>query len=164
MYSRAGSRPPISSTIRSEPARISSKSPRERVSTPLTSGRWPVMCAIASARSASSASNAAPTVPWPSRPTLYVSGIQVLVGLAADDEPRLAAGAEHDRRARDAVVVVGHGVHVGAGHRGREHIARPRVGEHGLANQHVAGLAVLAHDGAGRSALAHAVDEVGVVR
>src|SRR3954470_6259798 len=122
------------------------------------------MWAIASARSTSSASNAAPTVPWPSRPTLYVSGIQVLVGLAADDEPPLAAGAEHDRGARDAVVVVGHGVHVGAGHGGREHVAGPRVRKRGLADQHVAGLAVLAHDGAGRAVLAHAMDEVGTVR
>src|SRR3954451_17752297 len=140
--------PPISSTIRSERARISSKSPRDRVSTPLTSGRQPVMWAIASARSASSASNAAPTVPWPSRPTLYVSGIQVLVGLAADDEPPVAAGAEHDRGPRNAVVVVGHGVRVGARHGGREHVAGPRVRKRGLADQHVAGLAVLAHHGA----------------
>src|SRR4051794_25016064 len=112
------------------------------------------MWAIASARSPSSVSNAAPTVPWPSRPTLYVSGIQVLVGLAADDEPRGAAAAEHDRRARNAVVVVGHGVHVGTGDGGGEHVARARVGERGLADQHVAGLAVLAHDRAGRAGLA----------
>src|SRR3954449_9383418 len=151
--------PPISSTIRSERARISSKSPRDRVRTPVTSGLYPVMWAIASARSASSASNAAPTVPWPSRPTLYVSGIQVLVGLAADGEPRLAAGAEHDRRAWDAVVVVGHGVDVCAGDRGREHVARPWVRQRGLADQHVPGLAVLAHDGARRARLARAVGE-----
>src|SRR5689334_18179334 len=142
--------PPISSTIRSELARISSKSPRERVSTPAICGLKPVMWAIASARSASSVSNAAPTVPWPSRPTLYVSGIQVLVGLAADDEPRLAVGAEHDGRARDAVVVVGHRVHVGAGDGRGEHVTRPRVRERRLADQHVAGLAVLADDGARR--------------
>src|SRR3954463_9233507 len=162
-YSRAGSRPPISSTIRSEPARISSKSPRERVSTPLISGLKPVMWAIASARSASSVSNAAPTVPWPSRPTLYVSGIQVLVGLAADDDPRVATGAEHHRRARDAVVVVGHGVHVGAGDRGRQHVAGARVRKRRLADQDVAGLAVLAHHGARRARLAHAMHEIGVV-
>ena len=118
-YSRAGSIPPISSTIRSEPSRISSKSPRERVSTPLISGRRPVMCAIASARSLSSCSNAAPTVPCPSSPTLYVSAMQVLEGLAAHDQPCLAVCAEHDRRPRDAVVVVGHRVHVGAGDRRR---------------------------------------------
>src|SRR4051794_20473337 len=125
--------PPISSTIRSASARIASKSPRERVRTPVTSGLKPVMWAIASARSASSASNAAPTVPWPSSPTLYVSGIQVLVGLAADDDPRIALRAEHDRRARDAVVVVGHGVDVGAGDGRRQHVAGPRLGERGLA-------------------------------
>src|SRR4051812_22408068 len=111
------------------------------------------MWAIASARSASSASNAAPTVPWPSRPTLYVSGIQVLVGLAADDDPGAAAGAEHDRRARDAVVVVGHGVDVGARDRGGQDVAGPGVGQGGLADQDVAGLAVLAHHGAGRAGL-----------
>src|SRR3954451_15318418 len=140
--------PPISSTIRSQFSSTSSKLPRERVSTPVISGRMPVIGTNASARSASSASNAAPTVPWPSRPTLYVSGIQVLVGLAADDEPPLAAGAAHDRGPRDAVVVVGHGVDVGAGHGGREHVAGPRVRKRGLADQHVAGLAVLAHHGA----------------
>src|SRR4051812_29641585 len=117
------------------------------------------MWAIASARSASSCSNAAPTVPWPSRPTLYVSAIEVLVGLAADDDPCAAAGAEHDGRPRDAVVVVGHGVHVGAGDGRREHVARPRFGGGGLADQDAAGLAVLAPDGARRARLAHAVDE-----
>src|SRR4051794_10406351 len=121
------------------------------------------MWAIASARSASSVSNAAPTVPYPSSPTLYVSGIEVLVGLAADDDPCAPAGAEHDRRARDAVVVVGHGVHVGAGDGGREDVAGARARERRLADQHVAGLAVLAHDGARRAGLAHAVHEVGVV-
>src|SRR4051795_11025622 len=126
--------PPMSSTSMSLPARISSKSPRERVSTPLISGRKPVMWAIASARCARSVSNAAPTVPCPSRPTLYVSGIQVLVGLAADDEPRVALRAEHDGGARDAVVVVGHGVHVGARDRGGEHVARLGVGQRRLAD------------------------------
>ncbi len=42
---------------------MSSKSPRERVSTPHTSGRRPVIRAIASARSSTSAANAEPTVP-----------------------------------------------------------------------------------------------------
>src|ERR1044072_2596568 len=143
--------PPISSTTRSLLARISSKSPRERVRTPVISGLKPVMWAIASARSASSVSNAAPTVPWPSRPTLYVSGIQVLVGLAADDEPRVALRAEDDGAARDAVVVVGHGVHVDAGDRSRQHVAGSGVRKRGRADQHVAGLAVLADDRARRS-------------
>ena len=62
-YSRAGSMPPISSTIASEESRISSNDPRERVSTPAISGRRPAAAAIASARSASSAANADPTVP-----------------------------------------------------------------------------------------------------
>src|SRR3954453_18709419 len=121
--------PPISSTIRSAFSRISGKSPRERVRTPVTSGRRPVTAAIASARSAISVSNALPTVPWPSSPTLNVPGMEVLEGLAAHDPARVAAGAEHDGRARDAVVVVGHRVHVGAGHRHGEHVAGARLGE-----------------------------------
>src|SRR3954454_21522162 len=136
--------PPISSTTRSDAERISSKSPRERVRTPVTSGRRPVMCAMASARSASSRANAAPTVPCPSSPTLYVSGMQILEGLAAHDEARAAVFAEHDGRARNPVVVVGHRVHVGAGDRGHEHVPGPRLVQIGLADQHVARLAVLA--------------------
>src|SRR5437764_5886135 len=134
--------PPISSTIRSASPRTSSNSPRERVSTPVSSGRSPVIAATWSARSRTSAANAAPTVPWPSRPTLNVSAIQVLEGLPAHDEPRLAAAAEHHGGARDAVVVVGHGVDVGARDRHGEDVADPRVGEPRLADQHVARLAV----------------------
>src|SRR4051812_15488779 len=163
-YSRAGSSPPISSTTRSEPARTSSKRPRERVSTPLISGLRPVMFATASARSSSSRANAAPTVPWPSRPTLYVSAMQVLEALAAHDQPRAAVFAEHDRGARDAVVVVGHRVHVGAGDRGHEHVARLGLGQARLADQHVAGLAVLADDRARRALGADTVGEVRRVR
>src|SRR4051795_13181511 len=153
--------PPISSTTRSEPSRISSKSPRERVSTPVTSGRRPVIAATWSARSSTSAANAEPTVPWPSRPTLNVSPIQVLEGLPAHDEPRLAAAAEHHGGARDAVVVVGHGVHVGARDGHGEDVADAWVGELRLADQHVARLAVLAHHGAGGARRADAVGEVG---
>src|SRR6478672_4237700 len=111
--------PPMTSTMRSDVARMSSKSPRERVSTPLTSGRIPVANSTWSARSRSSSTNAAPTVPWPSRPTLKVSGKEVLVGLAPHDHPRLAVAAEDHRRAQDAVVVVGHREAVGA-RRGRD--------------------------------------------
>src|SRR3954469_9332739 len=107
--------PPINSTIRSEPASSASKSPRERVSTPLICGRRPVMCSTASARSESSCSKAAPTVPCPSTPTLYVSWMEALEGLAAHDQACAAVGAEDDGRPGDAVVVVGHRVHVGAG-------------------------------------------------
>src|SRR5437763_8229082 len=120
--------PPSSSTIRSEPSRISAKLPRERVSTPVTSGRRPVIAATWSARSRTSASNAEPTVPWPSRPTLNVSAIQVLEGLPAHDEPRAPAGTEHHGGARDAVVVVGHRVDVGAGDRHGQDITGARVG------------------------------------
>src|SRR3954464_5390468 len=151
--------PPISSTTRSLPWRMPAKSPRERVSTPVSSGLRPVTAATASARSASSASNAAPTVPWPSSPTLNVSGIEVLEGLAAHDLASAAARAEDDRRARHAVVVVGHGVYVGAGHRRHEDVAGARVVERGLADQHVAGLAVLPDDRARCPRRAHAVGE-----
>src|SRR6476659_9210423 len=156
--------PPISSTIRSEPSTIWAKSPRERVSTPVSSGRSPVTAAIASARSASSASNAEPTVPWPSSPTLNVSGIEVLEGLAAHDLAGATARAEDDRRARNAVVVFGHRVHVGTGHRHHQHVTGTRVGQRRLADQHVAGLAVLAHHGAWRAGRADPVGEVGLVR
>src|SRR5215207_5752967 len=142
--SRAGSTPPITSTIRSEAARISSKSPRERVSTPASSGRSPVTGTIASARSSSSRANADPTVPWPSSPTLNVSGTQVLVGLAPHYAARVAARAEDHRRARHAVVVVGHRVSVGAGDRGHDDVAGPGVGQVRVLDQDVAGLAVLA--------------------
>src|SRR4051794_41851710 len=77
------------------------------------------MGSIASARSASSAAKAEPTVPWPSRPTLNVAGNQVLQRLAPHRHAGLAARAEDHRRARHAVVVVGEGVAVRA--RGRRH-------------------------------------------
>src|SRR5918992_703630 len=139
--------PPISSTIRSEPSSSSSKLPRERVRTPLISGRSPVIGTIESARSASSSANALPTVPWPSRPTLYVAVTEVLVGLAPHDDAGVAARAEDHRRARNAVVVVGHRVPVGAGGGRDEHVPRPRVGQLDVAHQHVPGLAVLADHG-----------------
>src|SRR4051794_38558012 len=121
--------PPMSSTIRSLPARIRSKSPCERVSTPEIDGLSPVVAATASARSASRASKADPTVPCPSRPTLNdVSAMQLLVGLATDDGARGAVLAEDDRRARLAVVGVGHRVAVGARGGGDEHVAPGRGG------------------------------------
>src|SRR3954469_14033647 len=133
----------MTSTIRSELARTSSKVPRERVSTPLSSGRRPVMCSTPGARACSSSAKAAPTVPWPSRPTLNVAGNQVLEGLAADDEPRVAAGGEDDGRARAAVVVVVHRVAVRAGRRRVHHVADARVVEQDVVDDHVRGLAVL---------------------
>src|SRR5918994_3524821 len=99
---------------------MSSKSPRERVSTPLSRGRSPVIGTIESARCSSSCANADPTVPWPSSPTLNVSGTELLVGLAADDGARLAAAAEHDRRGPGAPVVGGHRLPPGAGDRGHQ--------------------------------------------
>src|SRR2546423_6579695 len=146
MYSRAGSSPPMSSTTRSLPATISSKSPCERVSTPEISGRMPVEASIAAARSSSSSWNALPTVPWPSSPTLNVTERQVDVGLAAYDLAGVAAGAEDHRRPRDAVVVVRHRVAVGAGGGDDQHVAGARVVQAHVAHQDVAGLAVLAGD------------------
>src|SRR3954447_20334354 len=159
-YSRAGSMPPITSTIRSEPSRISRKSLRERVRVPESAGRMPVIASIAPARSASSSAKAPPTVPDPSRPMRNsdVSGMQVLVGLATHRQARLAAAAEHARRGRDAVVVVGHRVPVGTGHRDDEHVAAAGTGQPRVAHQHVAGLAVLADDLA-EIVLARAVGE-----
>src|SRR3954452_10117612 len=136
--------PPISSTTRSEPSRISSKAPRVRVSTPESSGRAPVIGSIASARSASSVSNADPTVPWPSRPTLNVAGNQVLQRLAPHRHPRLTAGAEDHGRARDAVVVVRKGVAVGARGGRDDDVTRARVAQPHAPRDDVARLAVLA--------------------
>src|SRR3954468_22903347 len=138
--------PPISSTIRSLPARISAKSPRLRVSTPETSGLSPVVAATASARSASRVSKAAPTVPWPSSPTLNdVSAMQLLVGLAAHDGARGAVLAEDDGRERLDGVGVGHRVAVRARGGGDDDVAGARVRQAGVADEDVAGLAVLAH-------------------
>src|SRR4051794_2920000 len=154
--------PPMTSTTRSEVSRMSSNVPRERVSTPLRSGRSPVTCSTMSARASSSSANADPTVPWPSRPTLNVAGNQVLDRFAADDEPRVAARGEHHGRARDAVVVVGHRVAVGAGGRGDDHVADAGLVERHLVDQHVAGLAVLAGQATGCGA-AEAVDDLRLV-
>src|SRR4029077_2621915 len=147
--SRAGSVPPISSTIRSERSRIAPKSPSERLRTPEISGRRPVAASTAAARSASRSAKAAPTVPFPSSPmrmglgpSLDIAGRQVLVGLAPDHDPRLAVAAEDHRRPRHAVVVAGHRVTVSAG-RGRDQdVADDGVGEHRVADEDVAGLAV----------------------
>src|SRR5215210_3344318 len=136
--------PPISSTIRSEPSRISSKEPRERVSTPEISGRAPAIGSIASARSASSASNAEPTVPWPSRPTLNVAGNQVLQRLAPHRDPRLATRADDHGRPRHAVVVVGERVAVGPRGRRDHDVAGPRLAQPHSPGDHVARLAMLA--------------------
>src|SRR3954470_10333010 len=100
---------------------MSSKSPSEVVSTPEISGRSPTSASMASARLSSSSANAEPTVPRPSRPTRKVfSDVtrgQVVVGLAADHEARVVVLAEDDRGPGKGVVVVGHGVPVGAGGR-----------------------------------------------
>src|SRR5919199_3256757 len=158
----------MSSTTRSERARMSSKSPRLRVSTPVSCGRRPVTAATSSARSASSAANAEPTGPWPSRPTRNgvaavargagpppasdIAGGEVGVRLAAHGEPGVAVADEHDGGARDAVVGVGHRVPVGAGGRGDDHVARARVVELDVADDDVARLAVLADQVAARAA------------
>src|SRR3954470_24069251 len=152
MYSRAGSIPPISSTTRSLRSTMSSKSPRLRVSTPTTSGRTPVVASIAPARSSISSCSAAPTVPWPRSPIRKrapeppesdVTEGQVVVGLAAHHDAGVAARAEDHRRARDAVVVVRHGVTVRAGDGGDQHVPRPGVVEQHVGDEDVARLAVL---------------------
>src|SRR4051812_15624056 len=122
----------MTSTTRSALSSTSSNVPRERVRTPVSSGRSPVTCSTWSARSRRSSANAAPTVPWPSSPTLNVPGKQVLVGLAAHDGPRVAVLDEHHRRPRDAVVVVGHAVAVGAGRGRDDDVAHARVVEQDL--------------------------------
>src|SRR3954447_11017392 len=162
-YSRAGSIPPMTSTTRSERSRMSAKSPRERVRTPASSGRRPVMCSTCGARASSRRANAPPTVPWPRRPTLNeVTSRQVFVGLAADDDAGVAVAAEHHGRAGQAVVVVGQRIAVGAGGRGDEQIAGPGVVEVGVGDEDVARLAVLAGH---RAALAaHRVGPVGQQR
>src|SRR3954454_10553159 len=146
-------------------ARISSKSPCEVVSTPTISGRMPVRLMTPAARWGSSSANAAPTVPWPSSPMRKVSGIsegEVLVGLAAHYHPRLAIPAKDHRRARDAVVVVGHRVAVGAGDGGDEDVARLRVAQRRRLDEHVTGLAVLADDRV-RPAVADAIRDLRLV-
>src|SRR5437764_1189641 len=162
MYSRAGSTPPISSTIRSLPPTTDSKSPVERVRTPVISGRTPTAASIAGARSSSSSLKAAPTVPWPRRPTLNVTERQVLERLAPDDLARISVAAEDDRRPRDRVVVVRHRIPVGAGGGHDQDIARPRVVERHVAGEDVARLAVLAGDGADRVA-AQAIGDLRLV-
>src|SRR5581483_8858741 len=148
--------PPISSTIRSDPSRISSNDPELRVMNPLSSGRSPVRRSIRSACDGSMSANARPTVPWPSSPTrktpsleLDVTGGQVLVGFAAHDHPGFAVSAEDHRGTRDAVVVVGQRITVSAGDSRGYHFTRGRVGQSHLAHDHISGLAVLAGDPAG---------------
>src|SRR3954470_13924417 len=161
MYSRAGSTPPISSTTRSERSRMSSKSPRDRVKTPDSSGRSPVENSIESARSSSSVWSAPPTVPWPRSPTLnVVTSRQVLVGLAAHDRARAAVLAEDHRRPGDRVVVVGHRMPVGAGRRHDEDVAYLRIIKRDVADQDVARFAM--HPGNGDDLLA--TEPVGDIR
>ena len=59
----------MTSTTRSDAARMSSNEPRERVRTPVSSGRSPVTASTSSARDSSSSAKAEPTVPNPSSPT-----------------------------------------------------------------------------------------------
>src|SRR4051794_37528004 len=141
--------PPINSTITSEPARISPKSPPERLRTPARSGRRPVAAATASARSASKSANAPPTVPRPSRPILTVSLIprgEVLVGLPPDDHPRIPRAEEDPRGAGLPFVVVGHRMAEGAGRGGNEDAPAARRRQADVANEDVTGLAVHAGD------------------
>src|SRR4051794_40683203 len=147
---------------------MSSKSPRELVSTPEISGRMPTSAAIASARLSSSSWNAEPTVPCPSRPTRNgppASGVteaEVLVVLAPHHHASVPVLAEDHRRPRHRVVVVRHGVAVGARGWDDEHVAGAGIVERDVAHQHVAGLAVHAGNGA-EAVTAEAVGYLGVV-
>ena len=105
------------------------RAPRLRVSTPDSSGRSPVIRSIRSACAGSSSANAGADRAVAEQPDAErlargppahrrdVPAHQVGVGLAAHDEARVAVAAEDHRRARHAVVVVGHRVAVGAGGR-----------------------------------------------
>src|SRR5436190_10205719 len=173
--SRAGSTPPISSTSRSAPARISSKCPRVRVSTPLMTGRRPLKRSISPARSSSSRVKAEPTVPCPSSPTRKgvvtalepcacaladIARGQVLEALAPDDHAGVPLAAKDHRRARHAVVVVGHRVAVGAGCRDHHDVAGTRLGQPRFAHHHIPGLAVLSRE----HAFVGPVEAIGDVR
>src|SRR5436309_909247 len=183
-YSRAGSMPPISSTSRSAPARICSKSPWVRVSSPLRTGRRPLKRSISSALCSNSTTNADPTVPCPSRPTRKsplpgsralarappgalraladIARGQVLEALSPHHLAGVAFAGEDDRRARRAIVVVGHRISVRSGRGRDDHVSRPRVVEQRLARDHVSGLAVLAREHARRCTL-EAVRDVRLV-
>src|SRR3954469_2665860 len=142
--------PPSTSTMRSLSPRMPSKSPCERVRTPVIRGFWPVACSTCAARPGSSSANAPPTVPWPRSPMRKsdIAREQVVVGLAAHNGAGVAARAEDDGRPRHAVVVVRHRVGVGAGGGRDEEVAGARVLEVRLPDEDVAGLAVLAGDAA----------------
>src|SRR5579884_2258169 len=129
--------PPISSTSSSAPARISPKSPRLRVSTPLITGMRPLKRSISPARAASSDANAAPTVPWPSRPTRKAAGEppaladiarrEVLERLPPHHHPGVPVPAEDHRGPGDPVVVARHREAVGARGGDDHDVARPGV-------------------------------------
>ena len=77
---------------------------------------------------------------------LHVTCHQILVLLPAHDHASVAVAAEDHRRPRDAVVVVRERVAVCAGHRRDEDVARDRIVQRRVADEHVAGLAMLAGD------------------
>src|SRR5215212_4849386 len=137
--------PPMTSTTRSLACKIASKSPSLRRSTPVISGRMPVIASMCCARAGSSSAKAPPTVPRPSRPmrkTWSDIALEELLGaLAPDDHARVAVRDEHDGRARDAVVGVGHGEAVAAGGGRDDHVAGLRFGQVRILHDHVAGLA-----------------------
>src|SRR3954471_22958221 len=142
--------PPMTSMTRSASARTPSKSPRERVRTPVIRGRIPVACSTWSARAGRSSANAPPTVPWPSRPIRKsdIAPQRVGVGPAPHDGAGVAARAEDPGRPRHAVVVVRHRVGVGAGGGRDDVVAGGRIREGHLPHEDVAELAVLAGDAA----------------
>ena len=122
----AGSTLPMSSTIRSLRATMSSKSPLLRVSTLESSGWSPHLRLDRAGAPRGALANAEPTVPWPSSPTRKGHrhpGPQVRVGLAANDHAGVAVTAEEHRGPRHGVAVAGHRVTVGAGGRNHQRVS-----------------------------------------
>ena len=153
-----GSRPPMTSTIRSERSRMSSNSPRLRVSTPLSSGRRPVIARDLVGALARAAARR-PSRPCRGRAGRCGSGAgrqtsradEVVEVSRRTTSARVAVARRRRPAARgDAVVGVGHRVAVGAGGRRDDHVARARVGEVDVAHDDVARLAVLADEVAAR--------------
>src|SRR3954451_11035584 len=133
----------MTSTIRSLPARIWSKSPSLRRSTPVISGRMPVIASMCAARAGSSSANAPPTVPRPSRPMRNafsdIALEELLGALAPHDDAGVAARHEDHGRARSPVVGVGHGEAVAAGRGRDDHVPHLRVWQVRILHDYVAG-------------------------
>src|ERR1700722_13120309 len=138
---------------------------RSRTATPTSSASAVAASVSASRRdgSAKSWASEVPTKPPPITPTRTTPSFieirltqgrleadlearEILEGLTAKHFTRGTVVDEHDRRTWDAVVVRGHRVHVGAGHRRGDETVHPSGRRQvRLVHQHVAALAVLTH-------------------